>query len=243
MGARGEHACRDDKQRFRRRRAGPAFACGPVPGYTAPTVFTGLVEDVGTIARAERQGDALVLEIAPRAIDAAALALGESVAIDGTCLTVTERNAKSFQVLAGPETLARTTLGRARAGARVNLERALLASARLGGHIVSGHVDGVGEVAVRQPLGPGLEMAFRAPADLLRYVVVKGSIAVDGISLTVNRVDEYAFAVALIPHTLEQTTLGDRQVGDPVNLEVDIVGKYVEKFVRSFLPDPGGVRR
>jgi riboflavin synthase len=199
-------------------------------------MFTGLVEDVGRVAAVERQDQSVVLTIATEAIDAGSLALGESVACDGCCLTVTARKAGEFQVLAGPETLLRTTLGQLEVGRRINLERALQASARLGGHIVSGHIDGLGVIAHRMPVGPAVEIAFRTPPALLRYVVEKGSIAVDGISLTVNRVDEYSFAVGLIPHTLAHTALGDKPVGANVNLEVDIVGKYVEKLLAGHLP-------
>jgi len=205
-------------------------------------VFTGLVEDVGRIAALERQTDAVVLRIATDAIDATQLALGESVAVDGCCLTVTERKPGEFQVLAGPETLARTTVGRFAQGTRVNLERAMLATARFGGHIVAGHVDGLGEIASKTAMGPAVEVVFKAGPELLRYVVEKGSICVDGISLTVNRVDGYSFAVGLIPHTLEHTSLGDKQVGAAVNLEVDIVGKYVEKLLTGHLPAREGSR-
>lgn len=196
-------------------------------------MFTGLVEDVGRVERLERRSEAAILVIAPTAIPAEDLAIGESISVDGVCLTVEERERGRFRVQAGAETLARTTIGALRAGDRVHLERALRASDRLGGHIVAGHVDGVGEIAGRRAVGPSVEIVFRAPRDVLRYVVEKGSIAVSGISLTVNRVDDYSFAVLLIPHTLEQTTLGDRHPGDKVNLEVDIVGKYVEKFVKE----------
>jgi len=199
-------------------------------------VFTGLVEDVGRIAALERSEDAVVLRIQTSAIDAASLALGESVAVDGCCLTVTERKAGEFQVLAGPETLARTTVGGFVPGTRVNLERAMLATARFGGHIVAGHVDGLGKIAGKTPMGPAIEVVFEAAPELLRYVVEKGSICVDGISLTVNRVDGYSFAVGLIPHTLEHTSLADKSVGSAVNLEVDIVGKYVEKLLAGHLP-------
>ncbi len=199
-------------------------------------MFTGLVEDVGRVEAIEhRSADAIEIVIAPSApgpIVAAELALGDSVAVDGVCLTVTAREAGRFRMLAGPETLARTTLGTVRIGHKVNLERALRASDRLGGHIMAGHVDGVGEVAERRQTGPALFVSFRAAAGILRYVVEKGSIAVDGISLTVNQVDEYSFAVGLIPHTLDKTTLRDKHVGAKVNLEVDIVGKYVERFVQ-----------
>jgi len=206
-------------------------------------VFTGLIEDVGRVVRgvnysygrALPEGTARDLVIAPDTLRAAELALGDSIAIDGCCLTVTARDERSFTVQAGPETLARTTLGGFRAGTRVNLERALLPTTRLGGHIVAGHVDGVGSIASKAADGPWLVLQFGAPPEILRYVVEKGSIAVDGISLTVNRVDGYAFAVALIPHTVEKTGLGAKAAGDAVNLEVDIVGKYVEKFVNEGL--------
>src|SRR5262249_1886020 len=151
--------------------------------------------------------------------------------VDGCCLTAIAVDARSFTVQAGPETLRRTTLGSFGEGTRVNLERALLPTTRLGGHIVSGHIDGVGAIAAKAPDGPWLALTFGAAADVLRYVVEKGSIAVDGISLTVNKVDATSFQVALIPHTLEKTGLGGKIAGATVNLEVDIVGKYVEKFV------------
>jgi riboflavin synthase len=200
-------------------------------------VFTGLIEDRGrvvrTVERALPEGQAHDLVVAPDTLAAAELALGDSIALDGCCLTVTARDAASFTVQAGPETLARTTLGAFAEGTRVNLERALLPTTRLGGHIVAGHVDGVGTINAVRPSGPWLVVEFGAARELLRYVVEKGSIAVDGISLTVNRVDGYSFAVALIPHTVAQTGLGEKLVGARVNLEVDIVGKYVEKFVQE----------
>jgi riboflavin synthase len=200
-------------------------------------VFTGLIEDQARVVRAEPRptpdGDGLELVLLPDALPAAELALGESIAVDGCCLTVTARDAAGFTVLAGPETLRRTTASALRPGARVNLERALLPTTRMGGHIVAGHVDGVGEIAERRPLGPGLELAISAPREILRYVVEKGSIAVDGISLTVNHVAAAAFSLALIPHTIEKTSLAGKTAGARVNLEVDIVGKYVERFVKE----------
>lgn len=205
------------------------------PWYTVG-VFTGLVEDIGTVVRADRRSDALVLVVRPGRIPVAELALGESVSHDGVCLTVTAVDAGTYTVLAGAETLARTTLGRVRAGTRLNLERALAAGARLGGHLVAGHVDGTGELMARVDRGANLVLTFRAAPALLRYVVEKGSIAIDGISLTVNRVDDTGFDVAIIPHTLEQTTLGGRRPGDPVNLEVDVIGKYVEKLLGGYRP-------
>lgn len=190
---------------------------------------------MGRVARADRRGEATLYEIAPHAIDADELSLGDSIAVDGVCLTVTLKEPRRFQVLAGPETLSRTTLGQVRPGMMVNLERALRPSDRLGGHIVSGHVDSVGEICAKRTIGPALDIQIRAHRDVLRYVVEKGSIAIDGISLTVNRVDDYSFAVALIPHTLEKTTLGGKGHGAKVNLEVDIIGKYVEKLVKEQL--------
>ncbi len=213
---------------------------GPRKWYTN-LVFTGLVEDIGTVARADRRSDALVLVVRPAAMDVGSLELGESICHDGVCLTVTEAGGGTYTVLAGAETLARTTLGRVRAGTRLNLERALAAGARLGGHLVAGHVDGTAALAARVDRGANLVLTFRCAPALLRYVVEKGSIAVDGVSLTVNRVDETGFDVAIIPHTAAHTTLGARRPGDPVNLEVDVIGKYVEKLLGGYAPRPKDV--
>jgi riboflavin synthase len=201
-------------------------------------MFTGLVEDVGTVARADRRSDALVLAIRPRRIPLGELAVGESLCHDGACLTVTELGRETFTVLAGAETLARTTLGGLRAGSRVNLERALRVGDRLGGHWVTGHIDGTGELAVRRDLGANLVLGVRAAPALLRYVVEKGSIAVAGTSLTVNAVDADSFAVAIIPHTRDHTTLGGLAIGERVNLEVDILAKHLEKLHRAGPEEP-----
>jgi riboflavin synthase len=203
-------------------------------------MFTGLVEDIGRIDSASRRGDAVVLTIAPARLPVEQLELGESIAIDGTCLTVTDRGGGRFSALAGNETLARTTLGELRAGQHVNLERALAVGDRLGGHIVAGHVDAVGRIRSRRDLGANLVIEFEAPRDILRYVIEKGSIAIDGISLTVNSVSDSSLSVALIPHTVDMTTLATKQVGAKVNLEVDMIGKYVEKLVAGYRP---GTRR
>lgn len=194
-------------------------------------MFTGLVEDTGRIVSAERRSDALVLGVRPGRIALADLAVGESICHDGTCLTVTDLGPDAYHVLAGAETLARTTLGSLAVGKRVNLERALRVGDRLGGHWVTGHIDGTGELAVRDDLGANLVLGFRAAPALLRYIVEKGSIAVAGISLTVNAVDGDGFSVAIIPHTRDHTTLGDLAIGDRTNLEVDILAKHVEKLV------------
>jgi riboflavin synthase len=209
---------------------------GTRPSWYTKLVFTGLVEDIGTVTRADRRSDALVLTVRPARLAAASLALGESVCHDGVCLTVTAVDAGTYTVLAGAETLARTTLGKVRVGTKLNLERALAAGARLGGHLVAGHVDGTGELAARVDRGANLVLTVGAAPALLRYVVEKGSIAVDGISLTVNRVDDAGFDVAIIPHTAAETTLGARRPGDAVNLEVDVIGKYVEKLLGGYRP-------
>lgn len=195
-------------------------------------MFTGLVEDTGAIVAAERTSDALVLTVRPSRIPVAELAIGESVCHDGCCLTVTDRVGDGFRVLAGAETLARTTLGSLAVGKRVNLERALRVGDRLGGHWVTGHIDGTAALAHRQDNGANLVLAFAAPPALLRYIVEKGSIAVAGVSLTVNAVDAAGFSVAIIPHTRDHTTLGDLALGDRANLEVDILAKHVEKLVK-----------
>lgn len=196
-------------------------------------MFTGLVEDVGTVARADRRSDALVLAVRPGRLPLGELAIGESICHDGTCLTVTEVGRETYTVLAGAETLARTTLGGLRIGRRVNLERALRVGDRLGGHWVTGHVDGTGELVVRRDLGANLVLGVRTPPALLRHIVEKGSIAVAGVSLTVNAVDAESFSVAIIPHTRDATTLGDLAIGDRVNLETDLLAKHVEKLVTA----------
>ena len=189
-------------------------------------MFTGLVREVGVVRSLD--GGRLTLE-AP--VTAAGAGLGDSVAIAGVCLTVVARDGSALSFDAVPETLARTSLDRLREGSRVNVEPALRAGDALGGHYVQGHVDGVGSVRSVEPEGDGARVWFDAPSGLLRYVVEKGSVAVDGTSLTVAETDDGGFAVALIPHTLEATTLGDLAPDDRVNLETDVLAKYVEKLL------------
>ena len=198
-------------------------------------MFTGLVEDVGVVVSTEQRSDSVVLGIRPQRIALADLAVGESMCHDGACLTVTEVGGDAYRVLAGAETLARTTLGGLRVGGRVNLERSLRVGDRLGGHWVTGHIDATGELAARDDRGSNLVLGIRAPRALLRYIVEKGSIAVAGVSLTVNAVEDDergGFSVAIIPHTRDHTTLGDLALGDRINLEVDILAKHVEKLVK-----------
>jgi riboflavin synthase len=195
-------------------------------------MFTGIVEGTGTVAALavadDGSGARLEVEAAWLAGD---LRPGESVAVNGCCLTVAEATAARFAADLVAETLRRTALAGLAAGARVNLERPLALGGRLGGHLVQGHVDGVARIIDRTPVGDGEEVRIELPPDLERYLVEKGSIAVDGVSLTVAGVGTGWFAVALVPHTLKVTTLGDRRPGDLVQLEVDVVAKYVERLV------------
>jgi riboflavin synthase len=197
-------------------------------------MFTGIVEGTGTVAAlaAAADGSGARLELAAPWL-AGQLEQGESVAVNGCCLTVAEATAAGFAADLVAETLRRTALGGLAAGARVNLERPVALGGRLGGHLVQGHVDGVAKVLDRKPVGEGEEVRIELPPDLARYVVEKGSIAVDGVSLTVAGVGHGWLTVALVPHTLEVTTLGDRRPGDPVQLEVDVVAKYVERLVEG----------
>ncbi|WZH53822.1 MAG: riboflavin synthase [Nocardioides alkalitolerans] len=193
-------------------------------------MFTGIVEELGSIAAIEDQGDAvrLVVETAVVLEDAH---LGDSIAVDGCCLTITEHDGNRWTADVMAESLRRTTLGERRPGDRVNLERAVRADQRLGGHVVQGHVDGVGRVLDRRPSEHWTVVEIGYPSDLARFLVEKGSITVDGISLTLVEVGESSFTVSLIPETLARTTLGFRAVGEPVNLEVDVIAKHVERLV------------
>jgi riboflavin synthase len=202
-------------------------------------MFTGLVEALGTVRRLEPDGAGRHLVIAAPALSAA-LTLGESVAVNGACLTVVEHDADTCRFQVGPETLARTNLGELVPGDRVNLERSLRLSDRLGGHLVQGHIDGTGRIAERAKQGDWELVWFRCLPELTAQMVSKGSVAVDGVSLTVVDVEAERFSVALIPHTLAQTTLGFKGVGATVNLETDLLAKYVFKFL-SQQRGPGAV--
>ena len=192
-------------------------------------MFTGLVADLGTVTGVQATGDGVRLAV--RTALAGELAEGDSVAVNGVCLTATGIAGGAFAADVMHETLRRSSLGEVGEGARVNLELPLRAHDRLGGHVVQGHVDGLGAVREVREDGFARIVEIEAPADLLRYVVEKGSIAVDGISLTVASVTDDAFTVSLIPETLERTNLGAAAPGQPVNLEVDVLAKYVEKLV------------
>jgi riboflavin synthase len=198
-------------------------------------VFTGIVKERGTVVSVARGEEGLRLVVEARAT-AAATALGDSVSVDGVDLTATEIADEEMTFTAVPETLARTTLGNLAEGAEVNLEPALRAGDPLGGHYVQGHIDGVCRVRSVERADVGLRATFETPRHLLRYVVEKGSVAVHGVALTVTHVDEETFGVALIPYTLAETTLGTLAVGDELNLEVDVLGKYVERLIASRIP-------
>jgi len=162
------------------------------------------------------------------------MVLGESISIDGVCLTVVDFQQDVFTADVSAETLSRTTLGRKSQGSRLNLERALQLGARLGGHLVSGHIDGIAVFKERKSEGRSLRLFFEAPPEIMKYVIEKGSIALDGVSLTVNGVSNAGFDVNIVPHTASETTLGDFQIGREVNIETDLIGKYVEKMVQSW---------
>ncbi len=196
-------------------------------------MFTGIVEEFGTIEAIEDQGDALRLTIASD-ITLSDAGLGDSIAVNGCCLTVAERTERTWTADVMAESLAKTSLGDLAVGDRVNLERAVTAEKRLGGHIVQGHVDAVGQVVRRTPSEHWEVVEIAMPAELGRYLVDKGSITVDGISLTVVEAGDDSFTVSLIPETLARTTLGFRAPGERVNLEVDVIAKHVEKLVRAY---------
>ena len=195
-------------------------------------MFTGLIETCGTLRRLVPKGPgASVVVSAPPAL-VSELRLGESVAVDGACLTVTGASGDTFEVDASSETLARTTLGARRPGDPLHLERALRFGDRLGGHLVAGHVDATGTVREVTPVGQALKVTLTAPPEVLRYVVAKGSIAVDGVSLTINEVEPDGFSFVLIPHTQSIVHLHLKRPGSAVNLEADLIGKYVERLLQ-----------
>lgn len=196
-------------------------------------MFTGIIQAIGRIQSIEPRGGDLRLTLDAGALDLTDVAVGDSIAVSGVCLTAVALSDQVFCADVSRETLALTTLGRRRVGDRVNLEKALLPTTRLGGHLVSGHVDGLGKVVGRRADGRSQRWTFEAPKSLMRYIAVKGSICIDGVSLTVNTVEGARFGVNLVPHTLAQTTLEALSDGDAVNLEVDLVARYVERLLAA----------
>ena len=205
-------------------------------------MFTGIIEGVGRLAAREPRGGDVRFSFATGSLPFEHVQLGESIAVNGVCLTVVAFDAGSFQADASTETLGLTTLGDLAEGAALNLERAMRPSDRLGGHLVSGHVDGIGRVLSVHDDARAQRWRFAAPAPLLKYVAKKGSICVDGVSLTVNAVDGEGFEVALIPHTVAHTRFAETAVGDAVNLEIDLVARYVERLLgaRAAVDAAGG---
>ena len=194
-------------------------------------MFTGIIEGVGRLAGIDTRGGDARLSIEAGSLPFDEVRLGESIAVNGVCLTVVAFNAKYFEADVSNETLSLTTLGGLAPGVLLNLERAMRPTDRLGGHLVSGHVDGVGRVLGIVPDARAQRWRFAAPQPLLRYIAKKGSICVDGVSLTVNEVDEEGFEVALIPHTVAHTAFARTAIGDAVNLEIDLVARYVERLL------------
>ncbi len=191
-------------------------------------MFTGIVSDMGAVRAVDARGDARFTIAAP--FDCGTVAIGASIACSGACLTVVDKGADWFAVDVSAETLSCTTLGAWRAGTKVNLERSLKVGDELGGHFVLGHVDGVATLTAREPVGDSERFEFTAPDDLARFIAVKGSVAIDGVSLTVNRVDGASFDINVIPHTLSCTILGAAAPGDGVNLEIDVLARYVARL-------------
>ncbi|AWB64974.1 riboflavin synthase [Saccharobesus litoralis] len=199
-------------------------------------MFTGIIEAVGHIMALSPVQNGYQVKVAVNGLDMQDVRLGDSIAVNGTCLTVTQFDAQSFQADVSSETVKRTKFSSLSIGSKVNLEKACTPNTRLGGHIVSGHVDGVANLKQIQDNGNATEYWLEAPADLAKYIAVKGSITVDGISLTVNEVSGNRFRLTIIPHTAEQTTIVKWQVGDKVNIEVDVIARYLERLMNYQTP-------
>ncbi|MEA3413500.1 MAG: riboflavin synthase [Pseudomonadota bacterium] len=194
-------------------------------------MFTGIVEAVGRIGAVEPKGEDTRVRVEAGKLDLCAAVLGDSIAVNGVCLTVTSMHAGGFWVDVSGETLSKTTFGDLKPGSKVNLEQALTPQSRLGGHLVSGHVDGIGKVVSRQPDGRSVRFAVTVPDALAHYIATKGAVCLDGVSLTVNRVEGNGFDVNIIPHTLEETTLSGYQPGTQINVEVDLLARYLERLL------------
>jgi len=194
-------------------------------------MFTGIIEAIGNIARIEPKGSDARILIRTGKLDLSDVKLGDSIAVNGVCLTAVELPGDGFWADVSGETLTRTRFADVKEGSRVNLEKALTPTTRLGGHLVSGHVDGIGEIIERSPAGRSIRFRIKAVDELARYIAEKGSICVDGISLTVNKVEGASFELNIVPHTLLETIMDDYKVGTRVNLEVDIIARYLERML------------
>ena len=204
-------------------------------------MFTGIILGKGTVIEKRSSGGGMLFSLESD-FDLTDPEEGESIAVNGVCLTAKNISIRQFTVDVSPESLKRTNLGKLSMGSKVNLERALRLSDRLGGHMVSGHVDAVSTVLERRPVGDFIQFTFGVPSGLGRYIIKKGSIAIDGTSLTVNSCDDRTFSIVVIPHTMEVTTLGGVREGDSVNIEVDLIGKYVEKMLQADTDGTDGTR-
>lgn len=196
-------------------------------------MFTGIIQSVGQITDIRPKGGDMALLVHTGKLDMSDVALGDSIAVNGVCLTAVALDKQQFTADVSRETLSLTSLGHLENGSRVNLEKALTLQTRLGGHLVSGHVDGLGEVVSRQSDARSERFRIRAPDELARYIAAKGSITIDGVSLTVNKVDGVFFEINIVPHTLEETIIGSYRSGTPINLEVDVVARYLERLLQG----------
>lgn len=209
-------------------------------------MFTGIIQAVGTISALEPRGGDLRVRIATGKLDLSDIRLGDSIAVNGVCLTAVDLPGDGFWADVSAETLSRTTFVSIKTGWKVNLEKALTPTTRLGGHLVSGHVDGIGELVERHEDARSVRMTFRAPDELAKYIAQKGSICVDGISLTVNEVNGAQFELNIVPHTVQETNIGRLKADDQVNLEVDLIARYLERLVlgeRAAQPGSAGISR
>jgi len=197
-------------------------------------LFTGLIEEVGKIKSVHRSGQSMVLSIQAKEVLKETL-LGDSIAVNGICLTVTSFDTSTFTVDVMPETMERTNLHQLSIGSFVNLERAMTPNRRFGGHFVAGHVDGIAKLLEKKEVDNAIFLKFQAEPSLTKYMIEKGSIAIDGISLTLVTVNDHSFSVSIIPHTLKETNLFSKQIGSTVNIEVDMIGKFVEKYISNFM--------
>jgi riboflavin synthase len=205
-------------------------------------MFTGIIEALGVLKKIERHGQDIRLTVASGKLDLSDVKLGDSIATNGVCLTVVECLKDGYVADVSAETVALTGFDHYKVGQQVNLEKALMATTRLGGHMVSGHVDGMAEVTQRQQRGKAIEFWLSAPSDLARYIAHKGSVTIDGVSLTTNEVDGHKFRLTIVPHTATETTLLALKVGDKVNLEVDLIARYLERLMGlNDKPATGGV--
>ncbi|MDH5435332.1 MAG: riboflavin synthase [Gammaproteobacteria bacterium] len=207
-------------------------------------MFTGIIQAMGTIEALKKSGDDVSLQINTGKLDLADVQPGDSIAVNGVCLTAVALPGNGFRADVSGETLSLTTLGDLKAGSKVNLEKALTPTTRLGGHLVSGHVDGMGEIVRRWDEGKSVRFIIKAPNELAKYIAFKGSITVDGISLTVNKVNGTEFELNIVPHTLQETIMGEYQAGRRVNLEVDLIARYLERLIlgdKAAVPDGSGI--